>query len=78
MSTSRFAALAVDSVTEVFGSGGSEVRPAPPLGDGDKVRGIAGVTNHEDRLVFVLDVRAFGAVADAALRESQIPPGIFT
>ncbi len=74
----KFAALAVDSVTEVFGSGGAEVRPAPPLGDGDRVRGIMGVTSHQDRLVFVLDVRAFGAVADAAMRESQIPPGLFT
>ena len=76
-SSGKFAALVVDSVTEVFGSGGSDVRPAPPLGDGDFARTIAGVTNHADRLVFVLDVRAFGAAADAALRESQMPPGMF-
>ena len=78
VASGKFAALAVDSVTEVFGSGGAEVRPAPPLGDGDRIRGIAGVTSHEDRLVFVLDVRAFGAIADAAMRDSQIPPGILS
>lgn len=63
----RFAALVVDAVTEVFGTGGAEVRPAPPLGHGDDLRGIAGVTTNADGLVFVLDVRSFGALAEAAL-----------
>lgn len=73
LSSGRFAALAVDSVTEVFGTGGGgEVRPAPPLGAGDQLRGISGVTNQGDRLVFVLDVRAFGAIADMAM--DSIPP----
>lgn len=62
----RFAALVVDSMTEVFGTRGEEIRPAPPLGDGDDLRGIAGVTIHGERLVFVLDVRAFSALAEAA------------
>jgi purine-binding chemotaxis protein CheW len=79
-SSGRFAALAVDSVTEVFGTGGGEVRPAPPLGAGDDVRGISGVTTHGDRLVFVLDVRAFGAIADAVLDSIPAPspsaPGV--
>jgi purine-binding chemotaxis protein CheW len=51
----RFAALVVDAVTEVFGTGGAELRPAPVLGGGDDKRGIAGVTNHDGALVFVLD-----------------------
>jgi purine-binding chemotaxis protein CheW len=66
-SAGRFAALAVDLVTEVFGTGGQEIRPAPPLGAGDDLRGIDGVTTHGDRLVFVLDVRAFATLAEAAL-----------
>lgn len=72
-SGARFCALVVDAVTEVFGTGGAEVRPAPPLGGGDEIRGIAGVTTQGDRLVFVLDVHAFGALAEAAMKGS-IPP----
>jgi purine-binding chemotaxis protein CheW len=72
----RFCALVVDAVTEVFGTGGAEVRPAPPLGGGDDLRGISGVTSQGDRLVFVLDVRAFGAIADAAMKESIAPPSL--
>jgi chemotaxis signal transduction protein len=63
----RYAALVVDSMTEVFGLAGGELRPAPPLGDGDDKRGIEGVTTLGSRLVFVLDARAFGAVTHAAL-----------
>lgn len=73
----RFVALVVDRVTEVFGTGKQEIKPAPPLGAGDHVRGIDGVTNHGDRLVFVLDVRVFGAIADAAfsvMGDSIAPP----
>lgn len=62
-----YAALVVDAVTEVFGLGGGELRPAPPLGAGDDKRGIEGVTTFGTRLVFVLDARAFGPVAHAAL-----------
>lgn len=70
----RFVALVVDAVTEVFGTGGIEIRPAPPLGADDDIRGIEGVAPYAGPggLVFVLDVRAFGALADAALRE--VPP----
>lgn len=73
----RFVALVVDLVTEVFGTGKQEIKPAPPLGAGDHVRGIDGVTTHGDKLVFILDVRAFGALADAALSvmdDSIAPP----
>jgi purine-binding chemotaxis protein CheW len=70
----RYAALVVDSVTEVFGLGGGEMRPAPPLGAGDAARGIEGVTTLGERLVFVLDARAFSAVADA-VRTREVEPG---
>ncbi|HVJ91934.1 MAG TPA: chemotaxis protein CheW [Labilithrix sp.] len=69
----RYAALVVDSVTEVFGLAGGELRPAPPLGEGDDMRAIEGVTTLGARLVFVLDVRAFGPVAQAALMPSMEP-----
>lgn len=65
----RFVALVVDSVTEVFGTGGEAVRPAPALGSGDDLRGIEGVASYGGGLVFVLDVRAFRADADAVARE---------
>lgn len=55
----RCVGLAVDRVTDVFGTGGSEVLPAPALGYGDDERGIVGVTKHDGALVFVLDVTAF-------------------
>jgi purine-binding chemotaxis protein CheW len=68
----RYVALVVDSVTEVFGTGGQAIRPAPTLGDGDDVRGIEGVASYEGNLVFVLDIRAFSALAEAVARE--MPP----
>ena len=61
----RFVALVVDSVTEVFGTGGAAIRPAPALGAGDDVRGIEGVASYAGGLVFVLDVRSFNALAEA-------------
>ena len=61
----RFVALVVDAVTEVFGTGGEEMRRAPALGAGDDLRGIEGVASYGGGLVFVLDVRAFSAIADA-------------
>lgn len=72
----RYAALVVDAVTEVFGYGAGGIRPAPPLGHGDDVRGIEGVTTFGERLVFVLDARAFGALAEAALGQEPAPGGI--
>jgi len=70
----RYAALVVDAVTEVFGFGPEGIRPAPPLGRGDAVRGIEGVTTFNKKLIFVLDARAFSAIAEAALGE-ETPPG---
>lgn len=54
--------LAVDRVTDVFGTGGVDVRPAPSLGGGEDQRGILGVTSHDGQLVFVLDVSRFQAL----------------
>jgi purine-binding chemotaxis protein CheW len=51
----RVVAIVVDGVTEVFGTGGAELRAAPSLGGGDDVRGISGVASHGQGLVFVLD-----------------------
>lgn len=67
----RFVALVVDSVTEVFGTGGEPIKPAPPLGSGDDLRGIEGVATHSYGLVFVLDVRAFGPLADAVAQQNE-------
>jgi purine-binding chemotaxis protein CheW len=61
----RYAALVVDAVSDVFGLAGGELRPPPPLGVGDDIRGIEGVTTYGSRLVFVLDGRAFRADASA-------------
>ncbi len=61
----RFVALVVDAVTEVFGTDGAETRPAPALGAGDDVRGIEAVVVYGGGLIFMLDVRAFHALAEA-------------
>ena len=52
----RTVGIVVNQVTDVFGTGGADLRPPPELGDGDRKRGLAGVTTHDGRLVFVLDV----------------------
>lgn len=48
--------LIVDQVTDVFGTGGDEIRPAPELGAGDDLRGISGVISYNGGLTFVLEV----------------------
>lgn len=55
--------LVVDRVTEVFGTGGTGLRPAPSLGGGEDERGIVGVTTHEGVMVFVLDLARFESIA---------------
>lgn len=66
----QLAALAVDAVTEVFGTAGMELAPAPPLGGGEDLRGIEGVTNHGGRMVFVLDLDCFSDVTDPTVAAS--------
>jgi len=66
--------LIVDRVSEVFGTGGSSLRPAPNLGGGEEVRGIAGVTSHDGAMVFVLDVdRLESIVGNLALDQLHLP-----
>jgi purine-binding chemotaxis protein CheW len=68
------AALAVDAVTDVFGTAGAELSPAPPLGGGEERRGIAGVTTYDGHMVFVLDAARFTeGAAIAALGASRTP-----
>lgn len=78
------AALVVDAVTEVFGTGGTDLRTPPALGGGDQARGIAGVTSHSGTLVFVLDTTRIRELVDpiapqgvlsAAPRASALPSG---
>jgi purine-binding chemotaxis protein CheW len=57
--------LAVDRVTDVFGTGGVDIRPAPSLGGGEDSRGIVGVTSYEGGLVFVLDVSKLYALVSS-------------
>src|SRR5689334_16198834 len=40
-------ALVVDAVTEVFGTGGAQLRPAPSLARGDDSRALAGVAQRD-------------------------------
>jgi len=65
----RTVGLIVDQVTEVFGTGGEQVRPAPPLGAGDDRRGLVGVISHDGALTFVLDVSRFEALTAAVPQE---------
>jgi purine-binding chemotaxis protein CheW len=71
----RLVALVVDAVTEVFGTGGAELRPAPKLGDGDDLRGIAGVTGHAGGLVFVLDLARLRELTEPLAASGSIGPG---
>jgi purine-binding chemotaxis protein CheW len=56
--------LVVDRVTGVFGTG-SGLRPAPALGGGEELRGIVGVTSHDEKMVFVLDVDRIEALTES-------------
>jgi len=66
--------LAVDRVTGVFGMGGSELKAAPSLGEGDEERAIIGVTQHEGRLTFVLDVSRFDVLTEPLRNPGRLTP----
>jgi purine-binding chemotaxis protein CheW len=74
--TNRIVGLIVDQVTEVFGTGGENVRPPPNFGGAD-ARGITGVIAHGGTLTFVLDVERFelltAAISEEVLR-GALPP----
>jgi purine-binding chemotaxis protein CheW len=81
VSVDRVVALVVDSVTDVFGTAGAELSPAPPLGGGEDLRSITGVTRYDGRMVFVLDTTRFKeeaahlSLGEAASIASQLPRG---
>ncbi len=54
--------LIVDQVTEVFGTAGEQLKPAPRV-RGAESRGFIGVFSRAGVLTFVLDVRVFEEVA---------------
>jgi purine-binding chemotaxis protein CheW len=70
----RPAALIVDAVTDVFGTGGADLRPTPLLGGGDDLRGIAGVTNHGGTLVFVLDTSRLRDLTEPLAAQGRLGP----
>jgi purine-binding chemotaxis protein CheW len=72
----RLVALVVDAVSDVFGTGGAELRPPPALGGGDNLRGIAGVTTYGGKLVFVLDTGALREVTDSVAAPGKVGPGV--
>jgi purine-binding chemotaxis protein CheW len=73
----RSIALVVDAVTDVFGTAGRDLRPAPALGGGEGARGIAAVTNH-DGLVFVLDAARLAELTEPLVDAGQVGPGAST
>jgi purine-binding chemotaxis protein CheW len=72
----RTVAIVVDAVTEVFGTGGADLRPAPSLGGGDDVRGISGVTNYGGKLVFVLETGRLRELTEPLAKSGRIGPGV--
>ncbi|MFO0692297.1 MAG: chemotaxis protein CheW [Polyangiales bacterium] len=56
--------LAVDAVTDVFGTATEGQRNVPDLGAGDEARGIQAVFMHNRQLVFVIDVDKVAAPAE--------------
>lgn len=60
----RLLGLAVDRVTEVFGTLESDARALPAIAAGEGLRAMRGAYAHGGRLVFVLEVDVLTAVAD--------------
>lgn len=71
----RLAALVVDAVTDVFGTGGADLRPTPLIGGGVDLRGIGGVTNHGGSLVFVLETASLRDLTEPLAAQGKIGPG---
>jgi purine-binding chemotaxis protein CheW len=68
--TDHAVGLIVDRMTEVFGTGGEDLRPTPAVGGNQDVRGIVGVVSHNGALTFVLDIGRFLAVAASIAPEA--------
>jgi len=72
--------LIVDEVTEVFGTGGENLRPPPNVGGKRDIRGIAGVTSRAGVMTFVLDTTRIAEMAEelarsGSLRAPPVDPG---
>lgn len=68
--------LVVDAVTEVFGTGGSELRATPEVGGYRTARGITGVTTHNGALTFVLDPERFVEILRAMEEQGMLGEGV--
>lgn len=68
--------LMVDRVTDVFGTGGAEIKAAPALGGGEDTRGIAGVTSRDGELTFVLEVSRFETLLQPILQQALPRPAL--
>jgi len=68
--------LIVDEVTEVFGTGGENLRPPPNVGGKRDLRGIAGVTSRSGVMTFVLDTTRLAEIAEDLARSGSLnaPP----
>jgi purine-binding chemotaxis protein CheW len=64
--------LVVDQVTEVFGTQGERLKPAPRV-RGEDLRGFLGVFTRDGKVTFVLDVRHFEEVAQSVRAERNGP-----
>jgi len=79
--TGRRVALLVDAVTEVFGTGGMDLRPTPTFGGGEDARGFAGVVSYAGSLVFVIETSRLSDLVEplaaaGRLGASSKPPGL--
>lgn len=72
----RSVGLIVDQVTEVFGTGGEQMRTAPSLGAGEEMRGITGIISHGGTLTFVLDVGRLEALTSVIPEELLTPAAL--
>jgi purine-binding chemotaxis protein CheW len=68
--------LIVDEVTEVFGTGGENLRPPPNVGGKKDIRGISGVTSRAGVMTFVLDTTRLAEMAEELARSGSLaaPP----
>jgi purine-binding chemotaxis protein CheW len=73
--SARTVGLIVDDVLGVLRVADVDLRPAPDLGGGERLRGISCVTMYEEALVFVLDVAAFEKLAETFDHHNLMAPG---
>jgi purine-binding chemotaxis protein CheW len=69
----RLIGIVVDAVTNVFGTGGDDLRPTPEIGGRKDVRGIMGVATHNGILTFVLDTSRLTEIVQHIDMDSLTP-----